>query len=171
MELTICCPSVFFRGMKDWVLHQDDGISIVCEPEFIRIKVRVLRDGSVLCFLVEAITTTLLDTPVCGQGQCDLDATLPQTSYIELVQTHFLCVLMAQKKETWSFRDLLHQFMHKVFSVTSKSHVWSKGQTLLPASQQYFHFLSNKMWLGRKKWEIMRDHLAHEFKHRGLARK
>lgn len=34
--------------MKDLFLYQDDGISIVYEPEFTRIRIRVLQDGSAL---------------------------------------------------------------------------------------------------------------------------
>lgn len=37
--------------MKDLFLYQGDGLSIVCEPEFTRIKGRILKDGSVLSAL------------------------------------------------------------------------------------------------------------------------
>ena len=57
VELTICCLKISFRHVKDFFLFQINGISIICEPEFIRIGVRVLKDWLVLCIFAEAITT------------------------------------------------------------------------------------------------------------------
>ena len=77
--------------MKDLILYQDEGISVVYAPDFTGIKLRVLKDWVV--FSAEAIPTTLFSNPSLSMQMQLLFTSTPNiiNSELSTKMQFFLC--------------------------------------------------------------------------------
>lgn len=156
--------------MKDLFLYQDDGISIVYEPEFTRIRIRVLQDGSALF--------VFLLTPLLYIAQKPLSVGNANATFIQLYPRHHIFWIRANvfcvcidgcKKEMQSCTVQFISSYTKNF-LWHLSAVFSLGANpscflAVPSFPQLYSVMSKK-----RMRDMVELHLANEFKYRCLAK-